>query len=285
MLRPCTKEEFDRLSGFAYGLASDPARSGYPTYCDGVKTKEMFLERSAKAFERETERMLLFELEGEVQGIVHFYWIPEDLYVGTNLFLTAKETGLALSEFIAYAKKTFPGYDLFLGFPEDNAQAADFLAGRGYECIESDYNNTSFLDSFGPFPENSRAVLIGRENYELFQALHSRTEGDMYWNSDRICGDLDHWRIFVREENGKALGAVYYMDEKDGWLEIFGIDVDGDARDEELYGDLLLAALSDARRRNGKVMTFFCEEEYESVALACGFKCVGKYLCFRVRLD
>ena len=47
--------------------ASDLTKSGYPTYCDGVKTKEMFVKRSVKAFERENEQMLLFELEGEVQ--------------------------------------------------------------------------------------------------------------------------------------------------------------------------------------------------------------------------
>ncbi|MBQ1877742.1 MAG: hypothetical protein II161_02905, partial [Erysipelotrichaceae bacterium] len=80
MLRLCSKEEFDKYVDFAYDLALDVTKSGYPTYCDGVKTKEMFIERSLKAFDRETEQMLLFELEGEVQGLIHYYWIPDDLY-------------------------------------------------------------------------------------------------------------------------------------------------------------------------------------------------------------
>ena len=70
MLRLCSKEEFDQYVDFAYDLALDVTKSGYPTYCDGAKTKEMFIERSLKAFDRETEQMLLFELEGEVQGTV-----------------------------------------------------------------------------------------------------------------------------------------------------------------------------------------------------------------------
>ena len=65
MLRPCTKTEFEKYIDFIYELATDFTKSGYPTYADGVKTKEMFIERSLKTFERETEEMLLFEYEGE----------------------------------------------------------------------------------------------------------------------------------------------------------------------------------------------------------------------------
>ena len=112
MLRLCSKEEFDQYVDFAYDLALDVTKSGYPTYCDGVKTKEMFIERSLKAFDRETEQMLLFELEGEVQGLIHYYWIPDDLYLDTCLFLVNKETEQALSEFLTFARERFPGYDL-----------------------------------------------------------------------------------------------------------------------------------------------------------------------------
>ena len=285
MLRLCSRDEFCRHADFAYVLASDLTKSGYPTYCDGVKTKEMFMERSLKAFDRETEQMLLFELEGEVQGMIHCYWLPDDRYVDTCLFLVNKETEKALSEFLAYVRERFSGYDLYLGFPADNRPAVDYLSGQGFECIENDYNNTSFLDDFGDIPESFGVAQIGKENYGLFQELHCQTDGDMYWNSERILDDLDHWRIFVREENGKAAGAVYCMDCGDGWFEIFGIDVDGDVHDEELYRELLLAALSDARKRNGKVITFFCDEEYEGVARECGFGCVGQYQCFQIHLE
>ena len=68
MLRLCTENEFDRYIDFAYSLAMDPAKSGYPTYCDGIKTKTMFVDRTLEAFERETEQLLLFEHKGEVGG-------------------------------------------------------------------------------------------------------------------------------------------------------------------------------------------------------------------------
>ena len=43
MLRFCSKEDFLQYADFAYALALDVTKSGYPTYCDGVKTKTMFL--------------------------------------------------------------------------------------------------------------------------------------------------------------------------------------------------------------------------------------------------
>ena len=42
MLRKCTEQEYKEYADFAYGLALDQSKSGYPTYCDGIKTKEMF---------------------------------------------------------------------------------------------------------------------------------------------------------------------------------------------------------------------------------------------------
>ena len=58
MLRPCTELEYREYADFVYALALDPARSGYPSYSDGIKTKEMFLESAAQALARENEGLL-----------------------------------------------------------------------------------------------------------------------------------------------------------------------------------------------------------------------------------
>ncbi len=285
MLRTCSKDEFNEYIDFAYELATDLTRSGYPTYCDGIKTKAMFVERSRKAFERETEDILLFVYEGEVQGLIHYYWLPEDRYLQTYCFTIAKGTEQALSEFLAYVGQRFRGYDVFLGFPAENHSAVRYLVGQGFECIENDYNNTAYLDRLDTIPQNSGVTQIGRDNYESFQTLHGQIEGDMYWNSERILADLEDWVIFVKSTDGEPQGAVYYRDAGDGWFEIFGIDMDHGAYHPALFKELLNAALSDAKRRNGRFMTFFCDEEYEEAALACGFTCVGNYLCYKTHLD
>ena len=77
MLRNCTKTEFDLYADFAYELATNIEKSAYPTYCDGLKTKEMFMERLSKAFERDTEEVLLFEIDGKIEGLIHYQWLPK----------------------------------------------------------------------------------------------------------------------------------------------------------------------------------------------------------------
>ena len=285
MLRVCSKNEFEKYIDFAYELATDLTKSGYPTYCDGIKTKEMFVERSLKAFERETEEMLLFEQEGEVQGFIHYYWIPEDHYLDTTGFNINRAMEQALSEFLTFVGKRFKGYDLFLGFPAENKSAVNFLAGQNFECIEDDYNNTAFLDKCNNIPESNDLIRIGKENYDSFKVLHKQIEGDIYWNSERIFADLDNWVIFVKERDGKTQGAVYYMDALDGWFEIFGIDLNNNEYHPEVFKELLNAALLHAKSRGGKVMTFFCNEEGEKAAMECGFTCIGNYRCYKTHLE
>lgn len=285
MLRVCSKNEFEKYIDFAYELATDLTKSGYPTYCDGIKTKEMFVERSLKAFERETEEMLLFEQEGEVQGFIHYYWIPEDHYLDTTGFNVNRAMEQALSEFLTFVGERFKGYDLFLGFPAENKSAVNFLAGQNFECIESDYNNTAFLDKCNNIPESNDLIRIGKENYDSFKVLHKQIEGDIYWNSERIFADLDNWVIFVKERDGKPQGAIYYMDALDGWFEIFGIDLNNNEYHSETFKELLNAALLHAKSRGGKVMTFFCNEEGEEAAMECGFTCIGNYRCYKTHLE
>ena len=100
MLRSCSKDEFVQYIDFAFDLASDPTKSGYPTYCDGIKTKEGFIARSCKAFERENEEILLFESDGEVQGLIHYFCLPEDHYLETIGFYVSTAAQQALSEFL-----------------------------------------------------------------------------------------------------------------------------------------------------------------------------------------
>ena len=120
-------------------------------------------------------------------------------------------------------------------------------------------NNTSFLDRFGDFPENKAVTRVGNNNYNIFRILHSQTDGDMYWNSDRILAALDDWTVFVKTKDGKPRGAVYSTDLNEGWSEIFGVDLARGESDPALFKELLRAALSDAKQKNGKFVTFFCE--------------------------
>ena len=284
MLRSCSKDEFCKYVDFAYELALDLTRSGYPTYCDEIKTKAMFVERCYKAFDRENEEILLFEADGEVKGVILYFWLPEDRYLETLVFNVGKATEKALSEFLNYIGERFKGYDAYFGFPRENASAVSFLAEKGFECITDEYMNTAFLDRLETVQETDGVVRIDRDNYGIFKTLHRQTEDEMYFTAGRIPADIDNWSIFVKETDRGPQGAVYYTKLAEGWFEIYGTDMIRGENDLKLYKELINTALSDAKRRGGRFMTYLCEKEYEEAALECGFKCIGNELCFKTRL-
>ena len=285
MLRVCSKEEFLRYADFVWELAQDLTRSGYHTYCDRIKTREDFMERRLAAFDREAEEILLFEQEGKVQGVIHYYWIPEDHYLQTICFNTNTAAEQALAEFLGWIGGRFPGYDVYLGFPAENRAAVTWLAGQGFECIEDDYNNTAFPDQCPAAEISSGIVRITRENYDLFRALHTQDGDEIYWTADRILEHLDEWIILVKEDAGEPLGAIYYKAlRKEGWYEIFGMIIPHGEYNPELVKELTNSVLADIKQRGGRYVTFFCGKEYEEAVKECGFLCIGNYLCYKTRL-
>ncbi len=55
MLKKLQEQDFDRYVDFAYQLALDMTKSGYPTYADGIKTKDDFVARAREAFSTDNE--------------------------------------------------------------------------------------------------------------------------------------------------------------------------------------------------------------------------------------
>lgn len=73
MLKEATLQDVQTHAALAYALACDPARSCYPTYADGIKTKEDFLLDARRAAEGETSELLLFEMDGVVEGWLSYF--------------------------------------------------------------------------------------------------------------------------------------------------------------------------------------------------------------------
>ena len=283
MLIPLTKQHFDEYVDFAYSLALDLTRSGYPTYTDGIKTFADFTARARKAFSRENEAILLYERDGRVAGWIHYFYLPADRYLDTCSFCVAEGMAEALEEFIAFARERFPGSSLYLGFPRDNAEAVGFLDSHGYPRIEESYNDVLHFDDYTPRPVRSDVIPITRENYPLFAAIHAQHDGDMYWNTQRILDAIDEWEILVLLRSGTAAGAIYYAAGYDRCLdEVFGVDFPDGAYDGAAFRELLTAALNTDKQKGAKHMVMFNDAQSQPDALACGFHCVGQYVCYLI---
>ena len=73
MLRELNQSNYKNYLDWAYSLALDMTRSGYPTYADGLKSRAEFDETAALAHEREHEGALLFEDNGKALGYIHYF--------------------------------------------------------------------------------------------------------------------------------------------------------------------------------------------------------------------
>ena len=282
MLKRLEEQDFERYAEFAYELALDTTKSGYPTYTDGVKTKEDFFDRFRKAFSRDNEEILLFERGGKVTGWIHYYHLPDDRYLQACSFCIAEGMDEAIAEFTAFARENFPGCELYLGFPEENREAVTALVSGGFTCIEESYNDILDFASYEPHPESENVVPITKKNYKPFAELHAQHK-DMYWNSERILNAIDEWSIFALLRNGKAVGAVY-LRKDEATPEIFGIDFEDGVYDSAVYRALLTAMLNDCKRQGAQHLFFFNDEDSQPDALACGFRYVGKYVCYKTVL-
>ena len=60
MLIKATREKIEQYMDFAYTLALDQRRSGYPLFSDGVSTKEQFVRHVWNGYENDDRDILLF---------------------------------------------------------------------------------------------------------------------------------------------------------------------------------------------------------------------------------
>ena len=279
MLTVLSEVDFDRYLDRMYELALIPECTGYPVWYDGFKTKADFVARERKAFERENEEILLFTLEGEFCGWIHYYELAQDRYLDKVSFGASRGMEQLLAEFLALAEARFPADSIWLGFPSENRTALDYLAARGFEVGEQTWNMIlRELPHAALQPPAGTLVRIGRENYDLFRTLHAKNGAEMYWNADRIEKKLDDWTLFALLRDGVPAAAACCS--RDDYAEIFSLDFAGDY-DPEAAAELLRACAAAAKEDGSAVLGYFCEDQEKQAVEGAGFSCVGRYVMMK----
>lgn len=280
MLRIPTANEFEEYSERAYVLALDPSRSSFPSYADGIKTKEDFLAIAKRGFESENEEIYIFEHGGEMRGWIHFYVMKEDKYISLEAFETDGFEEEQFADFVALLKEKYTGYEVTAGFPSQNERAVSAAIENGFEIIEESAVNILFFSDYEPQSESGRVEPLTKNNLAVFAKLHDKVE--MYWNTKRLTEayfDGDKWRIYLTEKNGKA-AAIYFV-YAENIAEIFGLDF-SDGFDGTAAEELLTAALTEAKKNvSAKAMYWFTEDERETqLAKRFGAKKFTDYKAF-----
>lgn len=286
MLRKAVAEDIAKYGDFVYELALDQTKSAYPTYADGIKTREDFLAAARKAVAEDTSELLLFFRGDVLEGWIQYFWILEDHYLQCDACNIRRGTAQALGELLKLLRADFPGYTFYFGFPACNVEAVCFLRENGFRCVEEAWNNTYFLESRECSSEDENIgheniIRIGRNNYDQFRAVY-RPDEETYWNCDRILECLEDWAVFVYREEQNPVGTIFFRGNK-GYYEIYGMDFAEGKYRREVCLAMLTAALNDCRRAGAKYLTYFCdscEEALQKAVQEAGFHCVGGYVCY-----
>lgn len=274
MLVKATKEEIEQYMDLAYSLATDQTKSGYRLWSDGISTKEEFVDYAWKSYRNEDRDILLFVIDGVVEGWIQFFFIEEDRYLQTNGFLIRKNTEQALAEFLEYAHVHFSGYDLYFGFPKRNTDAISFLQKRGCRLIQESYHDVFVFGDSEIRPETAGIVRVTKRNFAEFRELY-RSDPETYWNSERIFQALDEWLIYLLYREKTAVGYIFARND-----EIVGLGYRDDRFDKSAYKALVSVIMRDFQAAGYKHMIFFNEEESQPAALELGFSCVSEYVLY-----
>lgn len=276
MLTPLKETEYQAYIDYAYGLALDRTKSSYPTYTDGLKTKEDFIKYAARAFQRDNQELLLFEDGGRVLGWVHYYVIPEDRYIGAQSILTEKKTAQAIEELTARLGEKYPGYTFWAGFSEENRSALAALESLGFQRTEESLVGVLKFADYSPLPEDLECVEIGAGNFDQFAALHAMWDGEMYWDNAHLRESLDDWHIYMVE--GRAAIYFRYVGKS---MEIFGVDFRDGVFDPEALRALLVKGLNRSKADGMVDLTYFHEEEERPMLEEVGIHKIDRYLGYK----
>lgn len=273
MLIRATKSDIEKYMDFAYSLATDQTRSGYPLFSDGISTKAQFIKHLWSGFEEKDSDILLFVSDEKVDGLIQFFYMEQDRYLQIDGFYISGDTEQAIKEFIEYARENFAGYSLYFGFPKKNSCAITALQNNGCELIEESYHDIFILENFVAQSELAGIVKVTESNFSEFRKIH-KTDEYTYWNSDRIYETLSDWSIYLLYRDETAEG---YICARNG--EIFDLGY-RDKFDGNTYKALVTAILNELKAQRRKHLIFFNEAESQPAALEIGFQCVAEYVLY-----
>lgn len=279
MLQKVTPADFDRWVAWAYGLAMTEKHSSYPTYRDGVKSREQFISRSRRGLE--DEKILLFLHDGRVRGWLHWYAIETDHYAGTHAFLVEDHAEQAVKEFTQYLAQRMSGAALHVGLPAENTALVQALEQHGFTLLDDSVNHTLFFATYRPKTAPACVRPLDEKGRAEFRRLHN--DPDMYWNAERILRDIARWRCYLYWQGNRAVGALCCMMDGD-WPEIFSIDFENNVFRPEVYRGLLTACLNESKAHCRFLSWFDGTEAAQPILLELGFRRVDRYLCYHKQI-
>ena len=134
-IKQLTKEDISTVIDFVYHLSIDNSTASYSR----MKTREDVESELVRRVEDTSSNVFSVHSEKRLIGVCAYYWLEEDNYIQTTVFVFNEPTKEALSISIGLIKQKRENYRLLIGVPAENKQLSELLHQLG-EKIEYSAN-------------------------------------------------------------------------------------------------------------------------------------------------
>jgi len=279
MIRQLTKEGISTIIDFVYHLSIDNSTASYSR----MKTKQDVERELFRRVEDVNSNVFSVHSEKRLIGICAYYWLEEDNYIQTTVFVFNEPTKVALSVSIDLIKRKRENYRLLIGVPAENNRLSKLLHQLG---VQIEYSANLIYDKREVVRNVTKDIIeVDADNFNSYRDYHDRfaLKHEMYWNAENLLKAINDFRIFSYFSSGEIIASIFY---KRGNVhqEIFGLF--SDVYDKNVYKQLLNKVLDQVESESEKLeVTFFIDmkEKLElTIAIEVGFRVQDTYLCFEL---
>lgn len=273
----------EEVIDFVWELSQFDLYASYPRRTSMKDIKEV-IER---AISSDNRSIVAYYNQSVLYGVCIYFWLPDENYAQTEIFLIREDYEKIAEEFISYISNQLPGYELFIGVPINNKNANQYFKRKNIECISSSIDTRLYNLEQPINQKNDNVEEITKSDFEEYAIFHDRfaIPLEMYYNSKNLLKDIEYFRVFALREGEEIKGSIFVKILKDSF-EVFGLFVDKEYENSGIDAILINEMLMQLYNEFGDVkeIVYFieedCTEELNS-ALNAGFQIKDKYKCYK----
>lgn len=202
---------------FAWGLSQDNLNASYPRKESIIELKEYI----KKFIDDDSKNVIASYQQGVLCGICLYFWIAEEKYVQTKVFLIKDDYDQIAEEFINYISTQLAGYEFFItGIPFTNQDANKYFKKKNIACNES-------------------SIVT-----------------EMYYNSTNLLKDMERFRVLVYRNDNDIVGNIFVKNVRDT-AEVFGLFVHEKYENKGIESILINEMLTNLYNEFGAINVYF----------------------------
>lgn len=277
----------EEVIDFVCELSQSDLHASYPRRTT-MKDVKYVIERAISSENRE---IVAFYEQDVLCGVCIYYWICEDNYAQTEVFLIKENYERIAEEFIEHIGKHLPGFALLVGVPVSNKSANEYFKIKNIECVSSSIDTRLFVLKEQMHQKHDKIERITKDDFGKYAIFHDKFAAplEMYYDSKNLLKEIDRFRVFAFRESEEIHGTIFIKILKDCEFEVFGLFVDREYENKGIYTSLInemFLQLYNEFREVKEIVYFIeedCTEELNS-ALCAGFKIKDQYRCYKCKL-